>query len=326
MKRRRIHGGTGIATVLIAAGLLAPAGATAAPARPDVTTGPAANVAQTTVTLTGSVNPNEAATTYFFQYGTTRNYTGAVPVPVGSVGSGNRRKAVTVDVGSLAPATQYHYRLVARNAKGRTNGGDRTFRTKRQPLGLSLGATPNPVSPGGDTLIAGSLSGTGNGGRQIVLQSNPFPYTQGFQNASNTQLTNADGSFSFPVLSVALNTQYRVVLPNQPQVQSPIVTVGVAPNVTLKAKRVRRTARGAVVRFSGRISPAHDGTQVVIQRLKGTNWRTVKSTIARHSSSGPSRYRKKVRLRRGGRFRVVAVTNDGDHVASASRTIRVRVR
>ena len=34
-----------MATALIAAGLLVPAGATAAPARPDVTTGPAANVA-----------------------------------------------------------------------------------------------------------------------------------------------------------------------------------------------------------------------------------------------------------------------------------------
>ena len=57
MHRRRIHGGTGIATVLIAAGLLVPAGATAAPARPDVTTGPAANVAQNSVTLTGGVTP-----------------------------------------------------------------------------------------------------------------------------------------------------------------------------------------------------------------------------------------------------------------------------
>ena len=43
MKRRRIHGGTGIAAVLVAAGLLVPAAATAAPARPGVTTGPTAN-------------------------------------------------------------------------------------------------------------------------------------------------------------------------------------------------------------------------------------------------------------------------------------------
>jgi hypothetical protein len=306
-------------------GLLVPAGATAAPARPDATTGPAANVAQNTVSLTGRVNPNEAATTYYFEYGTTRNYGGAVPVPPASAGRGNRFVAVAVDVGSLAPATQYHYRLVARNAKGRRAGTDRTFRTKRQPLGLTLGAIPNPVSPGGDTMIAGTLSGTGNGGRQIVLQSNPFPYTQGFQNASNTQLTNGDGSFSFPILSVSLNTQYRVSLPNQPQVQSPIVTVGVAPKVSVKAKRVRRTARGAIYRFSGRITPAHDGTQIAIQRRKRGTWVTISGTIAKHRSSAASRYRKSVRLRRGGTFRIFAGTNDGDHVQSVSRSVKLRV-
>jgi len=67
MSRRRIHGGTGFAAVLITLGLLVPAGATAAPAKPGVTTGPAANVGQSTATLTGRVNPNEVETTYTFE-------------------------------------------------------------------------------------------------------------------------------------------------------------------------------------------------------------------------------------------------------------------
>jgi len=326
MKRRRIHGGTGIATVLIAAGLLVPAAATAAPARPDVTTGPVANKGQTSVTLTGRVNPNELDTTYTFEYGTTRVYGAQAPAPPAAVGKGNRFRAVAVDIGNLAPATTYHYRLVARNSKGVRRGADRTFKTQRQPLGLTLGATPNPVAPGGDTTIAGTLSGTGNGGRQIVLQSNPFPFTQGFQNASNVQLTNADGTFAFPVLGVALNTQYRVVLPNQQQVQSPIVTVGVAPKVTVKTRRVRKTARGAIIRFRGRVTPAHDGTQVAIQKLKRGTWVTIQGTITKHHSSAYSRYRKAVRLRRGGTFRVYVGVADGDHVASVSRSVKLRVR
>jgi hypothetical protein len=325
MKRRRIHGGTGIATVLIAAGLLVPAGATAAPARPDVTTGPTANKTQNSVTLTGRVNPNELETTYTFEYGTTQVYGAQVPSPPASVGNGDRNVAVTADIGGLAPATTYHYRLVARNSKGVRRGADRTFRTQRQPLGLSLGATPNPVRPGGRTLIAGTLSGTGNGERQIVLQSNPFPYTQGFQNASDVHLTNGDGSFSFPILTVSINTQYRVVLPNVPTVASPIVSVGVAPKVSVRAKRVRRTARGAIFRFSGGVTPAHDGTQIAIQRLKGDTWVTISGTIATHRSSKSSRYRKSVRLRRGGTFRIFAGTNDGDHVATVSRSVRLRV-
>ena len=32
------------------------------------------------------------------------------------------------------------------------------------------------------------------------------------------------------------------------------------------------------------------------------------------------------RLRRGGRFRIFAGTNDGDHVQSVSRTVRLRIR
>ena len=325
MKRRRIHGGTGIATVLIAAGLLVPAGAGAA-TRPAVTTGPVANLTQSTVTLTGRVNPNGAETTYTFEFGTTRVYGAQSPAPPLSIGKGTQRKAVAVDIGSLAPATTYHYRLVARNSKGVRRGADRTFKTKRQPLGLTLGATPNPLAPGGNTTIAGTLSGTGNGGRQIVLQSNPFPFTQGFQNASNVQLTNADGTFAFPVLGVSLNTQYRVVLPNQQQVQSPIVTVGVAPRVTVKTRRVRKTGRGAIIRFRGRVTPPHDGTQVAIQKLKRGNWVTIQGTITKHHSSAYSRYRKAVRLRRGGTFRVYVGVADGDHVASVSRSVKLRVR
>ena len=326
MKRRRIHGGTGIATVLIAAGLLVPAGAAAAPAKPGVTTGPAANVAQSSATLTGRVNPNEADTTYFFQYGTTRSYGAQVPDPPVGVGQGNKAVTVTADIAGLAPATTYHYRLVARNRKGRVNGADRTFRTPRQPLGLSLAASSPRVKPGGRTVIGGTLSGTGNAERQIVLQSNPFPYTQGFQNASDVHLTNPGGTFSFPILAVSINTQYRVVLPNQPQVASPIVTVGVEPRVTVRIKRVRRTARGAIYRFRGSVTPAHDGTQIAVQRLKGDTWVTLDGTVAKHRSSTSSRYRKSVRLRRGGTFRIYAGTNDGDHVDTASRTFRLRVR
>ena len=326
MKRRRIQGGTGIATALIAAGLLVPAGASAATAAPGVTTGAVANKGQTSATLTGRVDANELETTYTFEYGTTRVYGAQAPAPPASIGKGKNPKPVTVDIGNLAPATTYHYRLVARNAKGVRRGSDRTFKTQRQPLGLTLGATSNPVRPGARTVIAGQLSGTGNADRQVVQQSNPFPYTQGFQTLGDVHLTRADGTFYFPILAQVINTQYRVVLPGAPTVASPIVSVGVAPKVSVKAKRVRRTARGAIFRFSGRITPAHDGTQIAIQRLKGSTWVTISGTIAKHRSSKASRYRKNVRLRRGGTFRIFAGTNDGDHVESVSRSVKLRVR
>ena len=121
------------------------------------------------------------------------------------------------DVSGLAPATTYHYRFIATNSKGLANGADRTFKTKAQPLGVTLAATPNPLAPGGSTTLAGQLTGTGNGGRQIVLQSNPFPYTQGFKPVGNKLITDAAGNFSFNALPVAFNTQFRVALPDKPR-------------------------------------------------------------------------------------------------------------
>jgi hypothetical protein len=318
MRRRGSLAGSALAAVA-ACLLLAPAAAVAAPAKPGVRTGAAANVGQTTATMTGRVNPNERQTTWFFEYGTTSLY-GSRTLDV-DAGAGNAFRPVASDIGNLAPFTRYHYRLVARNERGLTMGPDRTFRTQRQPLGLTFAAAPNTVSPGGSTTLSGTLSGTGNTNRQIVLQANPFPYTQGFQNASDVHLTNAQGGFSFPVLSVPVNTQYRVVMTQNPNVASPIVAVGVAPLVGLRVRRLS----GRRFRFSGRVRPEHDGTQMIIQRLRNGQWVNLKSTTARASGSS-SRYRTRLRIRRSGTFRVLANVTDGDHVPAASRGVRLRRR
>jgi hypothetical protein len=301
-------------------GMLVPAAASAAPARPDVTTGPAANVGQSTATLTGKVNPNEADTTYFFEYGTTKLY--GTTTPVTPAGKGNSNVNVVANVGGLAPATRYHFRIVASNGKGVRRGADRTFRTQKQPLGLVLNAAPNPVRQNGKTMISGTLSGTGNADRRIVLQWNPFPYTQGFRNYSDVHMTNPNGTFFFPVLAVPVNTQYRVVLTNVPGVASPIVTVGVAPKVTLKAKRLR----GNRFRFRGKITPAHDGAGIAIQRLKGGIWTTVAGGHARAAKGDVSKYSKRYKIKRSGLYRVFAGTDNGANTNSVSRTIRLKRR
>ena len=305
-----------------AAILAAPASAEAA-AKPVVRTGAAANIGQTTATLIGTVNPKRLRTTYYFQLGPTRAYgaaTAAVALPA-------RRRAIRVvaDVGAMAPATRYHYRIVAVNARGESRGRDRTFTTARQPLGLTLAASPNPVIAGRATVVSGTLSGTGNAGRHVVLQANPFPYTSGFLPAANIQLTDASGNFSFPVLGVPVTTQYRVYLENTPEVASPIVVVGAAVRVSTRIER-RRARRGVSVRFAGRIRPARDGVAVEVQRLqRDGQWRTRKRTVARHARAGFSRYSTRVRIRRRGTFRVF-VASDGPYAQNVGRTIRVRVR
>ncbi len=303
----------------LALALLVPASAAAA--RPGVTTGAAADVGQTTVTLTGRVDPNGKATVYFFQYGPTALYGALTPEVPG--GAGANPRAVTVPVTGLAPFTTYHYRLVARNADGLTRGARRTFRTQRQPLGLTLGANPAQVAPGGATTLVGNLGGTGNAGRQVVLQANPFPFTQGFLNAGNPLVTDAAGNFSFPVLSVPITTQYRVQMPNNPGVISPIVTVPVLVQVSTTYKRTGLRGRRTRVRMYGRISPQRNGAAVRIQKRREGQWITVRSTFAKPASGGQSRYYKKFTMRTGGRFRVL-VESVGDYASNTSREVTIR--
>jgi hypothetical protein len=283
-----------------------------------VTTGAAAAITAQSAGVAGSVNPGGAATTYIFEYGTTTLY-GSVTT-VAAAGSGTAKVAAAANVAGLAPATTYHYRLVAKNSVGTTNGADRTLKTKPQPLGLTLAAAPNPVGFGQPTVLAGTLSGTGNADRQIQLESNPFPYTQGFAPASNVQLTNAQGAFAFPLLSVAINTQYRVLIPNRPEIASPIVSLGVAPRIATYVSTTR-VHTGRIVRFFGTVRPVKSGA-FAIQNLRGTRWVTVAGGIT-HASGDVSRYAKRVHIRRGGSYRVFVTTTDGTLAASAGRSVKI---
>jgi hypothetical protein len=317
MRSIRRRGALTAAVVLCA--LIAPASALAA--APKVTTGGVALITQNGGKLKGTIDPNGTATSYIFQYGPTKLY-GAQSAPL-DAGKGNKAKKVSVVLSSLAPATRYHYRLVGLRGNRVFPGKDKTFKTKPQPLGVTFAATPNPIMIGGQTTLAGTLSGTGNAGRRVQLQANAWPYTTGFQGGLvNDQITSPTGTFSFTVFPVNVNTQYRVLMPAKPEVVSPIVALGTVSKVTRRTKVTHRNDRRALIRFSGRIRPALDGAAVYVQKLRNGTWTNLVLTTAVHTSKGYSRYSKRARQRRGGRYRVVIV--HGAHSASISKSVRVR--
>jgi hypothetical protein len=75
------------------------------------------------------VNPEGAATTYQFQYGTSTSYGSVAPASPASAGSGSSAVSEPADLSGLSASTTYDYRLVATNAKGTTNGSNQTFTT-----------------------------------------------------------------------------------------------------------------------------------------------------------------------------------------------------
>jgi hypothetical protein len=104
---------------------------TTQPAPPTVGTVTNADATDTTATLTGLVNPNNQATTYRFEYGTTTAY--GNQTPPASAGNQNNTVTVAQTITGLAPNTTYHYRLTATNQTGTTQGTDHTFTTSQTP-------------------------------------------------------------------------------------------------------------------------------------------------------------------------------------------------
>jgi len=98
-------------------------------AAPVVSPLTAADPGETEAALTGSVDSSGEPATYRFEYGLTDDYGSQAPVLDGDLAQGNESVPVTATLTDLEPGTTYHYRLVASNSTGTTEGGDHVFAT-----------------------------------------------------------------------------------------------------------------------------------------------------------------------------------------------------
>jgi hypothetical protein len=112
--------------------------------KPTATTTPASNVEGTSARLNGVAGatvPGGDPTQFFFEYGTTTAY--GTTTPTGTLGACQpghsppspycttpNHTNVSAKISSLTPCTTYHYRLVATNPDGTTQGLDSSFRTR----------------------------------------------------------------------------------------------------------------------------------------------------------------------------------------------------
>ena len=120
-----------------------------------MTTEAATDISGTDATLNATVNPNGAATTYQFEYGTTTSYGSSVPATAEAIGAGLTGIEVSKPIDRLEIGTTYHFRVVANNELGQTLGEDQTF-TAASPPAVTTEPAGN-ISP-----TEASLNGTVN--------------------------------------------------------------------------------------------------------------------------------------------------------------------
>jgi len=297
---------------------------TAANPRPPGVTGTGATqVGPVGALLHSRIDPNEGATTYYFEYGTSSSYGSRTPDR--DAGAGDGAVNVSEPVNGLRPYRRYHFRLVATNAAGRTTSRNRTFATRRLPTAVTLALEDVRTPWGEGAEVFGRVSGTAVGGLPVGLERQDFPFAGPFSSLGTPLPVRADrlGRFRIFVPALFSTTRLRAVTRTAVFVASPAVTAYVALRVGAGARRLSRTR----VALRGAVTPAAPAGRAVLQRRSSRGgWTYVRATALRPLRGDRSRYSFVVkRSRSAHRYRVRAIARDGGaHVPGNSRTIEVR--
>jgi len=152
---------------------------------PIVSTNAATGVSNNIATLNGSVNPNNANTTGWFEYGTTTSL-GSTTSSF-SLGSSNSSVTMSSGVFNLAINTTYYFRAVAQNSSGTSYGSILSFNSQ----GSSSNSAPFVSTSSASVLSANSATLYGS-----VNPNNS--YTTGwFEYGPTASLGLTSSSFSF---------------------------------------------------------------------------------------------------------------------------------
>ncbi len=309
------HAACGSLLALLALALpsAAPA-ATLGTGAPRASTGTVSHVRGTTGVLQATVNPHGLETSYVFQYGPTLAY--GSTTTAASVGSGSLTLKVGQSVNGLLVG--YHYRVIATNSAGQTLGRDRVFSPHSSANKIEVPKETRVDVFGSPFLITGRLTGLNLGGRQVVLQSSPFPYLEPFVTVSAPATTNSLGAFSFRVTNLFVSAQLRIATLDPRPIYSSVLTEHVAAGVSF---HVRAIGHSGLIRVYGTVRPASVvGALVRLQLAKavrpgkserGTHFATQFTTKVKRATSSFARFSTIVKVRRSGNYRVLVEPKSG---------------
>ncbi len=224
---------------------------------PAAQTGAAQGVGPDTGTITGSLDTRGRTTTWWFEWGTSSRYGKSTSSRSAGSKAGLQHEAVTLT--GLAPATTYHYRLVAKSDAGTTHAADATFTT----TGVTLTVLARQVVFGGRITLSGVVP-TRRAGESVAIFSQP--YGGGSYRSITTVLTGIDGTWAY-IAKPGIGTSY---LASWRGGMSAPVSVGVHPAISLRQTASKRF----LVRVAASRSFARRLVQV--QRRSNGRWRTIK--------------------------------------------------
>ncbi|HWH95734.1 MAG TPA: fibronectin type III domain-containing protein [Baekduia sp.] len=290
------------------------------PSRPAVTTGGVRDVGTTAATLTASINPHGASTSYRFEYGLTTSYGSSTPTA--DAGAGTRGIGVRARIGGLTAGKRYHYRIVATNSHGTTRGNDRSFVVATTATSATLSADRDPVPYGTAVNLSGKLGGSKVSDVRVRLQTTPFPFSAPFADTGNALRSSSAGAYSFSLPAVTTTLRALVVVDGLPSFFSKPIVIRSAARAGITS--VTRRAGGRVV-IRGRVIPATANGIAAVQRqsAKGT-W----LPLRRAHVGSDGRYSVALRSRsRAMLVRTVGLAHDGGaHVRGYSRTVKIAAR
>jgi hypothetical protein len=215
-------------------------------------TGTASDVTMSTATLHGDVNIAGDGTTYHFEYGNGNGPDITTPTQTALPGP---QQTISEPIAGLVPGDPYHFRIVATNSDGTTQGALVTFTTVAPPPAPTTVTTTTPVTT-------------------------PIPPTTA---GRTSRLTIATGTVSARTLAKAAR---RCSLP---------VVAGVTVTTSQSARvRIIASAAGTVAAQAAPTRAGHpvslvlclDGHGRQLVRAQGQRFRSLAATVAVRATSG----------------------------------------
>jgi uncharacterized protein (TIGR02145 family) len=173
---------------------------------PECLTQAATNITSSGATLNGTINANHLTTNVTFEYGTSTSY-GHTVTSAQSPITGNNITNVSADLSVLTPGTTYHFRVVAVNSIGTTNGNDLSFTTGAVlpvlTTTLISNRTATTVTTGGNITSDGGASITSRG---VCWSATPNPTILNNKTSDGT----GTGAFTSSITGLTPGMSYYV--------------------------------------------------------------------------------------------------------------------